>query len=265
MFANRTGRWSLGAALLCLVLLAASWFLLISPRRADAAAVRAQAVESDTQAGLLTAKIDELKAEFADLPKQKAKLKAIKKQLPANATIPAFVRELQSLAAESGVDLISISPGTPAVVTSADATVATPTSGAGTLVSLPIGMVFDGDYFEDSLFLKNLQTRIDRSYLVTGIAAAPAPEPTTAATAAATPTATGTAAAVDSRATLDDATLTLTGSLFVLMDDKTTLDDVARDAAAAAKAAGRPLPSPTATAAAGTGAGTSSGTSAGTS
>ena len=53
MLTNRTSRWSIGATLLCIALLAASWFLLISPRRADASAVREQVVQSDAQADQL--------------------------------------------------------------------------------------------------------------------------------------------------------------------------------------------------------------------
>lgn len=240
MLANRTSRWSIGAALLCVVLLAASWFFLISPRRADASAVRAQVVQADSQADLLQVKIAELRSEFTDLPKQKAELKAIKRQLPPNADIPAFVRQLQSLAAAAGVSLDSVKPATPAIVTAAGA----PTNAAagdGTLVQLPVGIVVTGDYFEASLFVKNLQTNISRSYLLTGIGAVPGPEEETATataaptTAAATPTPTATATAEPPTINLDRVTLALTGSLFVLMDATTTLDDVAKDALASTK------------------------------
>lgn len=255
MLANRTSRWSIGAALLCVVLLAVSWFLLISPRRADASAVRTQAVQADSQADALQVKLAELKAEFADLPKQKEKLKAIKLQLPPNADIPGFVRQLQSLAAESGVSLDSVTPSAPVVV-AAGATTST-AAGPGTVVSIPMGLVVTGDYFEASLFIKSLQTKISRSYLLTGIGAAPAPESAVAVTAE--PVVTSTAAPTTAETTapavaaapinLDRVTLTLTGGLFVLMDDTTTLDDVAKDAAAAAKAAGKTPATATATAA----------------
>lgn len=247
MLANRTSRWSIGAALICIVVFVASYFLLISPRRADAQGVRVQVGQSDNQATVLQAHIAQLKAEFADLPKQKAQLKAIKDQLPPTADMPAFVRTLQSLAAQAGVSLDSITPGTPVVVTPVG--VAAPTvAGAGTLVSIPMSMVITGEYFEVSLFLKNLQTKTQRSFLVTGFAAAPATvatttppvavtvAPTTTASASpsatSTPTATSTGSAVPA-ATLDHMALTMSGSIFVLLDGTATLDDVTKQVAVA--------------------------------
>jgi hypothetical protein len=61
----------------------------------------------------------------------------------------------------------------------------------------------------------------------------PVATPTTAVTAP------ESAAVAPAPVNLDRVTLTLTGGLFVLMDETTTLDDVAKDAAAAAKAAGK--------------------------
>jgi Tfp pilus assembly protein PilO len=244
MLANRTSRWSIGTALLCILLLAASWFLLISPRRADAADVRGQATTADGQAALLQTQIALLKTQFADLPKQKAELKAITAELPPGADVPALVRTLQSIAAQTGVSLDSISPGGPTVVTATGAA-ATSVAGAGSLVRLPMDLVVTGEYFETSLFIKNLQSKITRSYLVTGIAVAPAQEAAATATpsATATPTAQTTATATPAStptptaaAPVDLTTITLTmqGSVFVLLDGTVTLDDVARQAKAAA-------------------------------
>jgi Tfp pilus assembly protein PilO len=259
MLANRTSRWSIGAALLCIALLAASWFLLISPRRADATTIRGQAVTADAQAASLQQTITELKAEFADLPKQKTKLKAIKQQLPPKADIPAFVRQLQSLAAQAGVSLQSIVPGQPALAVAAGATTTTTTStasGPGSLVTIPLTLEVSGDYFEASLFVKNLQTKIQRSYLISGFAVVPAPTVNTTATATATPVASASdaatatpvasAAAAAVSPNLDSVTMTLNGSLFVLLDGTSTLDDVAADAKAAGKT-GKATTTPSAT------------------
>jgi Tfp pilus assembly protein PilO len=264
MLANRTSRWSIGTALLCIALLAASWFLLISPRRADAADIRLQVDKADAQAATLNVEISQLKVDFADLPKQKAKLKAIKKQLPPGANIPALVRQLQNLAAQSGLSLDSIAPGAPTVVLPADvvAPPATTAPGAGALVAVPMTVTLTGDYFEASLFVKRLQTKIQRSYLITGFSAIPAEIEATVAPAPVVPvipTATGTAAPVVpvptatptvAPASLKTLSLTLNGAVFVLLDGVATLDDVAKDAKAAAKiptqdSAATPMTQPT--------------------
>jgi Tfp pilus assembly protein PilO len=247
MLANRTSRWSIGAALLCLVLLAASWFLLISPRRADADAIRVQVTSADSQAAQLETQIAQLKIDYAGLKDQKAKLKAIQRLLPPGADIPTFVRDLQSMSTTTGVSLDSIAPGAPAVVSaSGTASAATATAGAGTLVGLPMTIVVTGEYFEAALFVKTLQTKLKRSFLITALTAAPAAVVDAGATATAAPTATATSSATPTptpvvtstaAAGLDRITLTLTGSAFVLLDGTVTLDDVAADAKAAALAA----------------------------
>lgn len=244
MLANRTSRWSLAAAALCIVLLAASWFLLISPRRADAFAVRAQAAQSDAQAVQLQVDIADLKAQFADLPKQRAELKAIKRQLPPQAGIPELLRDLRQIAARSGTTLDSLIPGTPSVLgaTSGSGPV---TAGTGSVITIPLQLSVTGGYFEASLYVKHLQTKLQRSMLITAINSAPATategestETATAtsspaATATATATATAAAAVTSTQINLERVTLTITTSLFVLMDGTTTLEDMIRQVRAA--------------------------------
>jgi Tfp pilus assembly protein PilO len=256
MLSNRTTQWSLGAGLLCIVILAASWFMLISPRRATAADVHDQAVSADSQAILLDAKIAQLKTQFAGLAKQQASLKTIKAQLPPGADIPAFVRVLQSISAQSGAALSSITPGAPIVLSATGGSASTSTTApAGSVVSIPMSISVTGQYFEASLFLKYLETKVQRSYLATGLNLTPETStPTTTATptgtATAVPTVTATAgstagstatatasASADTSATLDNVTMSITGSVFVLLDGTSTFDDVSKDARAAATAA----------------------------
>ncbi len=251
MLANRTSRWSIGAALICIALLAVSWFLLIIPRRADASDVRDQAAQADSQAATLQIKIARLKVQFADLPKQKAELAAITKQLPPGADVPSLVRDLQGLATQAGVSLDSITPGLPAVLSPGDPAVAT-TAAAGSVVSLPMNLQVSGDYFEAALFVKYLQTKIVRSYLITGLNASPDSKTDTSATANPIPTTTPsavptTAATAPVSPNLDRVSLTITGSVFVLLDGTVTLDDVTKAAKAAATGK-TATPAPTSTA-----------------
>lgn len=235
--------------MLCIVLLVATWFLLINPRRAHAADLRSQTVSAQDQAAQLQVQIAELRAQFADLPKRKAELKAIKQQLPPKAEMSAFVRSMQNISTRAGLNLDSITTSTPLVVAasgSALAGAALPgTAPVGSVVSVPVTLVVTGDYFEASLFLKYLQTTVVRSYLITGLAGVPSKEPpvattapavtsapTTTATATATPVPVATTAAAGPD-TLDRVALTITGSVFVLMDGTSTLEEVTKEAAAA--------------------------------
>ena len=256
MFVNRTSRWSIGAALICIVLVVACWFLLVSPRRADASTIRGQATQAESQSADLQVQVAQLKTEFADLPKQQLKLDKIRQELPPLASIPTFVRNMQSIALQSGVSLDSITPGTPVVVTSAKAgSAAAPgAAGAGALISVPMTIMTSGQYFETSLFIQDLQTKIARTFLVNGLALTPAAAagstaPSTTGTSSGTPTAgssttatpTTTAAPVIN---LDNVDMTLTGSVFVLLDGTVTLDQVKQAAATSGTTA---TPTPVAT------------------
>ncbi|GLY30590.1 hypothetical protein [Kineosporia sp. NBRC 101731] len=299
MLANRTARWSFGTAAICVVLLLLGWFLLIAPRRSDTTALRDQATQSDSQASLLQIKIAQLESQAADLPAQKAKLAEITQQLTPGAGIPEFVRTLQSIEAQSGVDLSTITPGAPVVATASDTATSTTaatttTATAGTLVAIPMGLSLSGDYYETVQFLRLLQTKIDRTYLITALALSEQSTTATesaaadgtslsgasiseAATTAATntPTATskgneggtatsdatpttgatsGTGSGTDATATdaavaTDEASLSITGQIYVLLDGSSSLEDVKKDAAdAAVGSAATPTTSATATA-----------------
>ena len=296
LLANRTARWALGTVALCLVLLVAAWFLLISPRRDDAATLRQQATSTDEQAQLLTIKLTQLKSKAADLPQQKAKLKQIAAELTPDADIPKYLNDLQDTSVAAGVKLLSVTPATPTLVTlTGTGTAAAAVTGSaaglgqpGDLVSLPMNLTLSGDYYQLSEWLKQVQTKVSRSYLVTGFtltpgdtssstsdglsgasiddsgasfsaAATSSPSSTSKGEEGATPTATSTATgtAVPSTsspsgtsstdgsvtstatstgaatATTTDWTLVLTGTVFVLLTDDSTLEDVKADAAAA--------------------------------
>ncbi len=252
MLANRTGRWSLAASILCLALLAATWFLLISPRRAAAAETRIQTEAQVSQAEVLQQKIKTLKVQYADLPKRRAELKAISKELPAEAAVPKLVRDLQMYAAQAGVTLDTLTPGSPALVTAEGtpapaAGAAVATASAPQLVGIPIALTINGDYFEASLFIKNLQTKLDRALLISAVSVAPGSDVSTTTAAPTTSTATPavvapTAPAVDS----DVVTATITGSIFVLLDGTSSLAEVTAAAKAATLGTTTPTPTPSA-------------------
>jgi type IV pilus assembly protein PilO len=232
MLASPTSRWSAGAVLLTLLVLVGSWFLLIGPRRADAGTLREQTTSAQSQASALQTQIAQLKSEFADLPKRRAELAAIKAQLPPAADVPALVRNLQDYAAAAGVSLDSIAPGTPVIHGGA----AAGTSGAaqpGQVVEIPIQLAVAGDYFEDALFVKSLQTKLTRAYLISGLTS------TTQDAGSVNTTTTSTPAAAATTPPTSIA-LQITGSVFVLLDDTTTLQSVDEQAKAAAANATTP-------------------------
>jgi type IV pilus assembly protein PilO len=184
-----TRKWSALAVLLVAAIFVASWFLLIAPKRSDAARLRADKVEQDVTNQRLIEKLEVLKAQAQDLPKQEAFLAQIRRQVPNNPALPALIRDLTAGAKKSGVDILSLAPAVPVAVVAPAATAVVPTT-AGTaapssgsttapgavsappvavpvLYMVPITVKTTGSYFETEQFLNKVEA-LKRSFLVTG-------------------------------------------------------------------------------------------------
>ena len=181
-----TRKWAALAVLLVAAIFVASWFLLIGPKRSDAAALRSLKVEQDARNTSLIQQLEVLKAQAQDLPKQEAFLAQIRRQLPDNPALPTLIRNLTSAAGKSGVELTALTPELPVAVlapivavptapaattapaddgSAGPATVAAPP--APTLFQVPITVKTSGSYFETEQFLNKLEG-LKRSFLVTG-------------------------------------------------------------------------------------------------
>jgi type IV pilus assembly protein PilO len=181
-----TRKWAALSVLLVAAIFVASWFLLIGPKRSDAAGLRSQKVTQDANNQKLIQQLEVLKAQAQDLPKQEAFLAQIRRQLPDNPALPTLIRNLTSAAGKSGVELTSLAPALPVAVVApvvalptvaatttatADQTSETPATVAAppapTLYAVPITVKTTGSYFETEQFLNKLEG-LKRSFLVTG-------------------------------------------------------------------------------------------------
>ena len=173
MLHTRTSRWALGTAVLCLILLVVAWLLLISPRRSQAADLSDQEQTTLQQNSQLQTRIEELKAQSAQLATYRSQLSGILQQLPPTAQMPQLVRDLSSLAEASGVSLDTVTPSGATTLTvpgtSGGASTAKPTG----VVQIPMALIVHGDYFQTMAFLQKLQTQLTRAFLITGAAVAP--------------------------------------------------------------------------------------------
>jgi Tfp pilus assembly protein PilO len=193
------------ATVLIVGILAASWFLLVAPKRSQASELRGKATEQQaTNAGLVL-KLNELKAQSLDLPKQKAQLAVMRKQIPDNPALPTLIRSLTAAGKKVGVTLVSMKPGTPvaavvAVPVAVAAAPATTTSGTDTTTSdgtaaagttpaaaapvaaplyvVPLALDITGSYFEVEQFINKLEG-MQRNFLLAGFTL----KPSTTATA----------------------------------------------------------------------------------
>jgi Tfp pilus assembly protein PilO len=160
--------WLLGGVVTIIALVAATWFLGVSPVDAEKETLQTQT--EDTR-GQLT----KLNHEIADLSEKKKQLATFKTQLttkqnalPTKYNTTDFLRQLQITAATVHVEVSGMTVGAPAkstVVSSA--------------VELPISLTADGTPANLSRFLAQLQTVQPRAVLITMIAVATGAEPGT--------------------------------------------------------------------------------------
>jgi Tfp pilus assembly protein PilO len=174
---DKLRQWVVLTVVACLAISAAGWFLLVSPKRTEAAELRTQTQDQLSANAALENQLQVLKAQAKDLPKEQAKLAAVTTKLPDNPALPGLIRSLLEAADSTGVDLVSITPGEPVLVAppvpvaptaegegsaqqapepGADPAAPAPadTAGvAGQLANIPVALNVVGDYFEVQQFL----------------------------------------------------------------------------------------------------------------
>lgn len=160
---SETRKWTLGAALVALAVVAGGWFLLISPQRSTVADLQAQTEAQENTNSSLQTDIEVLKQQNKDLPEKQAELAALRTQIPEVPQLPTYIRELQDLGTKSGVDFTSMTPAAPTELGGADAETLTPDM----LAAINVDMVVQGSYFEITKFMNELETA-SRYTLVSG-------------------------------------------------------------------------------------------------
>jgi Tfp pilus assembly protein PilO len=187
---TRARQWSVLTAVACLVVLAAGWFVVVKPQRTHAAGLRDQATAVDQTNQTLQAQIAHLRAQAKDLPAQQRTLAQIATKVPDNPALPSLIRQLSAAADGAGVNLVSLSPGTPMLV-AATTTATTPVPAAGAtaapaagtaaapaaatgpmLASIPLQVQVQGSYFNLEQFFSAVEG-LPRAMLVSQFTATP--------------------------------------------------------------------------------------------
>ena len=161
-------QWTVLTALGVIGVMAAGWFLMISPQRAHANKLRTEATSvQDATRGLQT-QINQLKEQQKGETAQQKRLAEIATQIPDNPQLPALIRQLSAAAHKSGVSLDSLAPSTPTPVTAAAPAGAT----AAALSQIPVVISVTGSYFNIERFQHMLE-HLDRALKTTGLTIAP--------------------------------------------------------------------------------------------
>ena len=190
--------------LAAVVILAAGWFLLVSPKKGEAVALQEQAAQQMTANSVLETELQVLRVQAKELPKKQAELARVAAKIPDNPSLPALIRALVAASTSAGVEFVSVTPGPPAALAAAAAAVtpvapAEPAAGtateptapvvrapqaagtAGELALIPVAINVVGDYFEIEQFLANLEN-LPRALKVSNLTLVPGSSPTAGAT-----------------------------------------------------------------------------------
>ncbi len=212
-------QWVTLTVLASVVILAAGWFLLVSPKKGEASDLQEQAASQLAANGVLETQLQVLRAQAKELPKKQADLARVAAKIPDNPSLPSLIRALTEASTSSGVDFVSVTPGAPvAAVTAPVAPVAAPpttaqttpvapapgaaTGVAGSLSTIPVTLNVVGEYFDIAQFVSALEN-LPRALRISNLTLAPGVSPT---------------AAKSSSAKAEDGsslTTTLTGSVFM--------------------------------------------------
>jgi type IV pilus assembly protein PilO len=162
---TETRKWTVGAALVAVLILVAGWFLLVSPKRAEVADLQAQADQQLATNSSLQTELEVLKQQNKDLPEMQSDLAALQTKIPQTAELPTYIREMQDIGKQSGVQFTSLTPA--AAVSLGAATTGVATTGAAAtggalvpeeLAAINVDMVVTGSYFEITKFVNELET-----------------------------------------------------------------------------------------------------------
>ncbi|MCW2600799.1 MAG: hypothetical protein JWM02_2628 [Frankiales bacterium] len=189
---DKLKQWVALTMLGIIAIVVAGWFLLISPKRSEAAGIEAQAAQQTNANSALQTQIQVLKSQAKQLPQQQAKLAAVQAKIPDNPALPTLIRVLSAAADDAGVELVSMAPGQPtavaapvaaAPVAAGGAAGAAPTtattavaSSAGALQSIGLTLNVVGGYFQVEQFLDRVES-LSRALKVTGFTLAPGANP----------------------------------------------------------------------------------------
>lgn len=233
---TQTRKWTLATVGVVVLVLLAGWFLLVSPKRGEAADLRAEQQEQVDANAALRAKLELLRAQAEDLPAQRKRLARVTRALPDDPHLPELVRQLTANASRAGADLSSIAPGRPVPAGAADPSAATPApdgttaaEGSATpaasqevLQAVPLTLEVSGEYAQLERYL-NLLEQLDRPLLVTGWTMSPngasadaAGGTTTTTTTTTTATGTDTAAGGESSAARGPVRISITARTYMV-------------------------------------------------
>jgi Tfp pilus assembly protein PilO len=148
--------WAVGGALGAAVLLAVTWFFLISPQRAETAALQEETVAAQNRIGSLQRRLTELREQNSQFDKYQDQLDRDRQALPTDSGLSDFLRQVQTAGDAAKVTVNAVSVGEPSLAP----------AGGGQVYTLTITMTVAGNATTMSAFLDQIQRIQPRAVLI---------------------------------------------------------------------------------------------------
>lgn len=167
-------KWTFGAVGVVVLVLVASWFLLVSPQLSEASELSDQTAAQENANAALRTDIAVLEDQYKDLPEKQAQLKALDQQIPATDELSQYIQTLSLTADDSDVAMSSVTPtGVVSIASAGSTTAAAPVPGQGLpadqLAGMNVDIVVTGDYFAIQEFVNKME-ELERYTLIAGLA-----------------------------------------------------------------------------------------------
>lgn len=148
---------------LCVVLAAAGWFLLIKPKRGDIAQVNTEIQQAQIAADESAAAAAAARAAKSEYQTDYAAVVRLGKAVPLDDDVASLVYQLEQTAEDTGVDFrsVTVTEGAAAAPAQSEGEGEGAAGGAGTLPGevkqIPVTLTFDGGYFAMTRFLRKVE------------------------------------------------------------------------------------------------------------
>jgi Tfp pilus assembly protein PilO len=160
----RAHRWEIGGALGAVIVLALGWFFFIGAQNEARNSFRDRDEAAQIRLLALQRRLVELRQQNVKLEQFRAQLARDRQALPTTSALSDFLRELQTVGANTGVSVTGLTVGTPTQVTAAGAQ----------MFAIPMTLVALGTTAQLPTFLDQLQQVQPRAVLINGLNAVPA-------------------------------------------------------------------------------------------
>jgi Tfp pilus assembly protein PilO len=189
---------AVAAGFVVVVLIA--WFALIAPQNKDISSTKAKVSSADKQTEQLQAELQHLQELSAKAPQQQAQLQKLNAAIPVTPALADFIEQANTLADQSGIDWLSITPGVPAAST----------SGGPTTIGLSIQL--SGSFYQTLAYLDSLES-LSRLVIIQNVSISAGSGGSTSSSGSSTSPSSGSATATTGQPQ-GELTVTLTGQMY---------------------------------------------------